>query len=164
MLRMLLGILHSLTSYCWGAVASIHPAISCMAAVPTLLLQQSFDPLLLRSSLGQVGKCFTPLPACVLDYSSISIAGEVTSPLNESGTLELAAGNGVETDGGEDTRVAELRLRGDDRVSDVVADGRVLLILDLKHGIVLECPFHDIGVWGSALVLLLGGIIGSNVA
>lgn len=116
-----------------------------------ILLLHPTNYLLLRSSLGQVGESLATLELGILNDTSIGVAGEVASPLNKGGSLKLAAGDWVETNGGEDAGVGQLGLRRDDRVGDVVVDGRVLLLLDLEHGVVLEGPLDDVGVGGGAL-------------
>lgn len=55
--------------------------------------------------------------------TGIGIAGEVASVLDESGALELAAGDGVAADGADDGGVGQSGLGGDDGVGDVVVDG-----------------------------------------
>lgn len=104
------------------------------------------NTLQLGSSLGQVSKGVTALELGVLDHASISIAGEVTGPLDESAVLVGARGDGVEADGADDARVSELGLGGDDTVGDEVVDGAVLLLLDLKLGTVVEGPLDDVGL------------------
>ena len=53
-------------------------------------------------------------------HTSISITGEIASPLNECLSFVVAGGNGEEADGAHDAGVAELGLGGDDGVSNVV--------------------------------------------
>lgn len=66
-------------------------------------------------------------------------------------TLLASRGDGVDTDGADDGGVAQGRLGGDDAVRDVVVDGRVLLLLDLQLGAVLEGPLDDVGLVRGAL-------------
>lgn len=107
-------------------------------------------------------------------HTSISIAREVAGPLDIGVVLVLARGDGEEADGAQGGRVAEVGIGGDDRVGDVVVDGlerdllmrhalagstvmndgmadRVLLLLDLEDGAVLEGPLDDVGVGRGAL-------------
>jgi len=65
--------------------------------------------------------------------TSIGIAREVASPLNVGATLSLAGGHGIEADGGEDGRVAQLRLGGDDAVGDVMVDGLIVVLVESPH-------------------------------
>lgn len=112
--------------------------------------------------------------------TSIGIAGEVTSPLDEGAALEIARSDREQADSGQDRSVAELRLRSDDTVGDVVVDGlqcfsvyvgtihrlsaagsrlwsyAVLLLLDLKLGAILEGPLDNIGIVTGALDPLAG--------
>ena len=54
--------------------------------------------------------------------TSVGIAGEISSPLDEGATLEIARCDGVQADGREDGRVAELGLGSNNAVGDVVVD------------------------------------------
>lgn len=55
--------------------------------------------------------------------TGVSITGEISGPRDERMALMLAGRDRVETDGRDDTCVAQSRLRGDDAVRDVVIDG-----------------------------------------
>lgn len=55
--------------------------------------------------------------------TSVGIAGEVASPLDEGAALVLARGDSKAADSAEHTGVGELRLRSDDAVGNVVVDG-----------------------------------------
>lgn len=63
----------------------------------------------------------------------------------------LASSDGVAADGAQDGRVGELGAGGDDAVGEAVVDGRVLLLLDLIDGTVLEGPLEHIGLVVGAL-------------
>lgn len=63
----------------------------------------------------------------------------------------LAGGDGVGSDGADNGGVAQSGLRRDDAVGDVVVDARVLLLLDLEDGTILEGPLDDVGVGRSTL-------------
>jgi hypothetical protein len=66
------------------------------------------------------------LKSCIgSDYelTSIGIAREVASVLDEGGTLKVTAGDGVAADGGDDGGVGQGGLGADDGVGDVVVDG-----------------------------------------
>lgn len=113
--------------------------------------------LLLSNSLGEVGQSLTALELGILNDTSISIAREVSAPGDKSSALVLSRSDGVGAHGADDRGVAEGGLRRDDAVGDVVVDGRVLLLLDLEDGAVLEGPLDDVGVGGRALHPLAGG-------
>lgn len=84
-------------------------------------------------------------------HTSIGITGEVASPLNIGATLVLARGDGKAADGADNTGVADGGLAGDDRVGDVVVEGRVLLLLDLNDGAVVEGPADNVSLLVGAL-------------
>lgn len=113
--------------------------------------------LLLSNSLGEVGQSLTALELGILDDTGISVAREVSAPGDKSSALVLSRGDGVGANSADDRGVAQGGLRRDDAVGDVVVDGRVLLLLDLEDGAVLEGPLDDVGVGGRALHPLAGG-------
>jgi hypothetical protein len=55
--------------------------------------------------------------------TSISIAREVSGPLDECATLVLSARHSKAANGAEHTAIGELGLRGDDGPGDVMVDG-----------------------------------------
>lgn len=57
-----------------------------------------------------------------LQLTSISVTGKMTAPLDIGAALQLSGSDRIATDGGEDRRVSDLRLGGDDAVRDVVVD------------------------------------------
>jgi hypothetical protein len=97
----------------------------------------------------------------------------VTAPLSKSTALQLARGDGIQANGAQHARVAQLGLGRDDAVGDVVVNGlpslsasasihpapvnyirlthAVLLLLDLHDAAILESPLDDIGVVADAL-------------
>jgi len=84
-------------------------------------------------------------------HTSISIRREVAGPLDIGAALELARRHSIAADGADYRRVADCRLRGDDRVGDVVVDRRVLLLLDLDDGAVVEAPLDNVRLLAGAL-------------
>jgi hypothetical protein len=73
-----------------------------------------------------IGRALKKLKSCIgSDYelTSIGIAREVASVLDEGGTLKVTAGDGVAADGGDDGGVGQGGLGADDGVGDVVVDG-----------------------------------------
>jgi len=107
--------------------------------------------LFLGGSLREVGEGLAALELGVLDHASISIAGEVARPGDESLAFMLARRDGVCADSRDDGRVRQLWLRRDDAVCDEVIDAGVLLLLDLDRSAVLEGPFDHVGLVGRAL-------------
>lgn len=68
----------------------------------------------------------------------------------------FSTGNLITPNRAQHTRIAQMRLAGDDAVSDVVVDGGVLLLLDVLHGAVFVGPADDVGFGGGAFVLFGG--------
>ena len=91
---------------------------------------------------------------CSHRHTGVSVRAEVASPLDESASFSLTAGDGVAADGADNRGVAKSGLGGDDRVGDVVVDGRVLLLLDLNDGAVLEVPLDNVGLVRGTLGVL----------
>jgi len=100
---------------------------------------------------SEISESLSALELRILNDTSISITGEIASPLNECLSFVVAGGNGEEADGAHDAGVAELGLGGDDGVSNVVINCRVSLKLDLQLCSILEQPLNDIRIWGGAL-------------
>jgi hypothetical protein len=88
------------------------------------------------------------------EHTSIGVRGEVTGPLDKGAVLVLARGDGVAADGADNGGVAQSGVGGDDRVGDVVVEGRVLLLLDLNDGAVLEVPLDNVGLLRGTLGVL----------
>lgn len=88
------------------------------------------------------------------EHTGISVRGEVAGPLDESAVLVLARGDGVAADGADGGGVAQSGVGSDNRVGDVVVERRVLLLLDLDDGAVLELPLDNVGLLGGALGVL----------
>ena len=115
---------------------------------------------LFRNRLSEVGKSFAALELCVLDdtckhfllallhrplmytrgeHTGISIAGEVSSPSDESVALVLARSNRVRADGAHNAGVAKGRLGRDNRVGDEVVDALYVYIA-LAHACMISNP------------------------
>lgn len=62
-------------------------------------------------------------------HTCIRIAGEVAGPFDEGASLELSRSDCIAANGGENGRIAELRLGSDDAVRDVVIDGLQLSLV-----------------------------------
>ena len=58
----------------------------------------------------------------VKQLTGIGVGRELAAPLHKGVALVLARRDGIGADGADDAGVAEGRLRGDDRVGDVVVD------------------------------------------
>jgi len=110
--------------------------------------------LLLRSSLGEICQSFAALVLSILNDTCISIAAEVSRPLDKGRALKLSAGDRVETDGADNAGVAQSWLGGDDGVGNGVVDTRVLLLLDLQNVTILECPLDDVRLLTRSLDIL----------
>lgn len=85
------------------------------------------------------------------EHTGASIAGEVGAPLDIGASSMLTSSDGVAADGAQNRRVGDFGAGGDDAVGDHVVEGRVLLLLDLIDGAVLEGPSEHIGLVVGAL-------------
>lgn len=86
--------------------------------------------------------------------TSIGITAEVAGPLNVGAALGIARGDSKATDGADYGGVANCGLAGDDGVGDGVGQARVLLLLHLDDGTVIECPADNVGLLGGSLDVL----------
>jgi len=112
---------------------------------------------LLRYSRRKISQRLLALESRILNDPRIRIGREVPRPLHKRGALMLAGRDRKTANRRDHARVAQRRRGGNDAVSDVVIDGRVLLLLDVQHGAVLEGPLHDVSLVRRALgVVALG--------